>query len=140
MSVRLSYETACRAGSYVCTYDAILRICLTEEYQSVGNKQAGRQQKMLALACDLIGSKTGEISVPILRCHKVIDSKNGSIQSQIAHIYMAMEQVFKIAAMPKAISSIEEILQFFLPIVLYYSAFEILLPLFSNYTRYLLTV
>ena len=42
----LSYETACRAGSYVCTYGAILRIRLTEEYQLVWNKQAGRQQRM----------------------------------------------------------------------------------------------
>ena len=32
MSVCLSYETACRAGLYVCTYGAILRIRLTEEY------------------------------------------------------------------------------------------------------------
>ena len=46
MSVCLSYEAACRAGSYVCIYGAISRICLSEEYQSVRNKQAGEQQQM----------------------------------------------------------------------------------------------
>ena len=35
MSVCLSYETACKAGLYVCSYGAILRIRQTEEYQSV---------------------------------------------------------------------------------------------------------
>ena len=42
MSVCLSYETACRAGSYVCTFGAILRIRLAEEYQSVWNKQVDK--------------------------------------------------------------------------------------------------
>ena len=46
MSVCLSYETACKADSYICTYGAILRIRQTEEYQSVGNKQARKQQQM----------------------------------------------------------------------------------------------
>ena len=32
-SVCFSYETACKAGSYVCTYGAILRIRRTGEYQ-----------------------------------------------------------------------------------------------------------
>ena len=45
-SVCLSYVTACQAGSYVCTYGAILRIRRAEEYQSVGNKQARKQQQM----------------------------------------------------------------------------------------------
>ena len=49
MSVCLSYETAFKAGSYVCTYGAILRIRLTEEYQSVWNKQAEEQQQCLRL-------------------------------------------------------------------------------------------
>ena len=44
--VCLSYKTACKSGSYVCTYGAISRIRLTEEYQSVWNKQAGEQQQM----------------------------------------------------------------------------------------------
>ena len=48
MSVCLSYETTCRAGSYVCTYGAKLRIHLAEEYQSVQNKQAGKQQQMFS--------------------------------------------------------------------------------------------
>ena len=52
MSVCLPYETACKAGLYVCKYGAILRIRRTEEYQSVGNKQAGRQQQML-ISCVL---------------------------------------------------------------------------------------
>ena len=37
------------AGSYVCTYVAILRIPRTEGYQSVGNKRAREQQQMCVL-------------------------------------------------------------------------------------------
>ena len=50
MSVCLSHETVCKAGSYVCTYGAILRIRRTEEYQLVGIKQAEKQQQMCVLA------------------------------------------------------------------------------------------
>ena len=50
MSVCLSYETACKAGSYVCTYGVILGTRRTEEYQSVGNKQVEEQQQMFVLA------------------------------------------------------------------------------------------
>ena len=53
MSVCLSYETPCRAGSYVCAHCALLRICLAEEYQLVRNKQAGKQQRMFS-SCVLI--------------------------------------------------------------------------------------
>ena len=60
MSVCLSYETACKAGSCVCTYGAILRIWRTEEYQSVGNKQAEKQQQMCVLAELLTSKRTGE--------------------------------------------------------------------------------
>ena len=60
MSVCLSYDTACKAGSYVCTYGAIFRIRRTEEYQSVGNKQTGEQQQMFVLAGFFLYIKTGE--------------------------------------------------------------------------------
>ena len=42
------YNVPCMLCPYACTYGAILRICLAEEYQSVGNKQAGEQQRMLS--------------------------------------------------------------------------------------------
>ena len=38
------------AGSYVCTYGALLEIRLTEGCQSVGNKRASKQQLMCKLA------------------------------------------------------------------------------------------
>ena len=60
MSVCLSYVTACKAGSYVCTYGAILGIQRTEENQSVGNKQAEKQQQMCVLAGLLTSNRTGE--------------------------------------------------------------------------------
>ena len=60
MSVCLSYETACKFGSYVCTYSVILGIRWTEEYQPVGNKQAEEQQQMFALAGLLTCTRTGE--------------------------------------------------------------------------------
>ena len=60
MSVCLSYETACKAGSYVCTYGVTLGIRWTEEYQSVGNKQTEKQQQMFVLAGLLTCSRTGE--------------------------------------------------------------------------------
>ena len=37
--------------SYVCTYGAILKIRLAEEYQLVRNKQAGKQQRIYRLVC-----------------------------------------------------------------------------------------
>ena len=60
MSVCLSYETACKAGSYVCTYGAIVGILRTKEYQSVGNKQAEKQQQMCVLAGLLTSNRTDE--------------------------------------------------------------------------------
>ena len=38
----------CMLCPYVCTYGAILRIRLAEEYQLVGNKQAGEQQRIMS--------------------------------------------------------------------------------------------
>ena len=37
------------AGSCVCTYGALLGICLTEGCQAVGNKRASEQQLMCVL-------------------------------------------------------------------------------------------
>ena len=65
MSVCFSYETACKAGSYVCTYGAILRIRRTEEYQSVGNKQDRKQQQMCVSVVLFQNERTDYISVPI---------------------------------------------------------------------------
>ena len=45
---------------YAHTYSVILGIRRTEEYQSVGNKQAEEQQQMLVLAGLLTCTKTGE--------------------------------------------------------------------------------
>ena len=42
------YNVPCMLCPQVCTYGAILRIRLTEEYQEVGNKQARKQQRMLS--------------------------------------------------------------------------------------------
>ena len=45
------------ARSHVCTYGAILRIRRTEEYQSVGNKQAKEKQSMCVLCVLLLNSR-----------------------------------------------------------------------------------
>ena len=65
MSKCLSYKTACRASSYVCTYGAILRIRLAEEYQSVRNIQAGGQQLMFLLSVIILSNLDRVLSVPI---------------------------------------------------------------------------
>ena len=49
MSVCYDIRDGLLAGSYVCTYGAILRIRLTEEYQAVENKQSGEQQVLCVL-------------------------------------------------------------------------------------------
>ena len=49
-----------QAGSYVCTRGVILGIRRTEEYQSVGNKQAEEQQQMFVLAGLLKSTRTAE--------------------------------------------------------------------------------
>ena len=74
MSVCLSYETACRACSNICTYGAISRIRLAEEYQSVGNKQAEEQQPMLSSRAIIpsIWYLDRVISVPITYVNKIV--------------------------------------------------------------------
>ena len=49
MSVCYDIRDGLLAGSYVCTYGAILRILLTEEYQAVENKQSREQQLLCVL-------------------------------------------------------------------------------------------
>ena len=52
MSVCYDIRDGLLAGSYVCTYGAILRIRLTEGYQSVENKRSTGQQLLMYFDCE----------------------------------------------------------------------------------------